>query len=234
MPHTAYQPVSTSDNVPDIPTPHSPTSMSNSVTVNLTNMQSGTTQAVTVPLQTTILELKQKYYAAEYDENKLIRVIYLGRVLPDGMTLLQCSVQSNHTLHVHISDKLVQTDTPADGVNQHDTYAPQHSQYRVIDLASQRDIYPANYHNFTNFRQVGVLEGGLVDVDVDERQARQLQYEGSHADFVLGVFMGLILGPLSVFWLFTITVSRRQKAGIFKRPAAQHIHIVGQDMVHTG
>lgn len=178
-------------------------SPSDSVPINLTNMQTSTTQHATLPLTTTIAQLKQQYFATELNNSKLVRIIYLGKVLNDTTTLYQAAVQPNHTLHVVVTDKPVELATPA--AEPAYNAQPHYQQYRVINF--NRDLYPAQYHNFHTQQPPAVVENLEI---VDQR----VPYEGHPSDFVLGFFLGFILGPLSVFWLFTMAISRRQRAGI--------------------
>ena len=188
----------------------SPTNTSDELIINLTNMTTGITQSIACSANLTIHQLKHKYYNNEIESNKLIRVIYLGKILSDNLTLLQCNIQPSHTLHIIVSDQPVEptnnniNDSNTDNDNINVAYV---HQYRVVNI--DRDLYPAEYYDYNHHHTVLNENDQLVDPAL-----HSIQYDGTTAEFVLGYLFGFILGPISMFWLFATRSSRRYRLGI--------------------
>jgi hypothetical protein len=160
----------------------------------------------------TVAQLKQFAFPLESSNPaKQIRCIYLGKLITnDNLTLRQLNVENGYTMHVHISDRPV----GVDGQQYEYSNVPHHG----IPIGANAE-YPAGQYA-QQYQQMFVPQGldyyGNQPANAvhQHNMLMMQQYEGNTSDFVLGFLMGIVLGPLSLFWLFLSSTPRRQRAGI--------------------
>lgn len=162
----------------------------------------------------TIGELKSQVFPDAVKEGKLIRLIYLGRVLQDQATLKSLEIEQDHVIHTMISDKIP-------------TAAPVAAPSRESNSSPVSDFYnntraPQFIHTSPNAENNDDIDS---DIDInDERyitaHASDGQYlftlppEGTNRDFVWGFVLGLVLGFLALLWLWNSAAPRKQRLGI--------------------
>lgn len=183
-------------------------SQQQTVTIHLSNMQTGKITNIRCNTDTTIKQLKLQYYNNEIDNNKLIRFIYLGRILSDNQTIQQCNVQNDHHIHVIIVDKPVGYSD--DGINNNNDITPQqhHYQQQQQELyrqqLQQQPVYIPQHH--TIYVHNNDIDDNIQVIDYANNDIQQQQYNniGSNSEMILGFIMGFVLGPLSIFCMLHV------------------------------
>lgn len=169
----------------------------------------------------TLGQVKHQSFPSESapHSNKLIRFIYLGRVLSDeNVTLQQLGVESGHALHVMITDKPLTVDLNASGGQPtHGVPVPVSNTALPTGYIPTNAAYPAqNYQYLHTLAAEYQLQQQhhQQPLAIHEQHNQQQVNDGNQSDFMLGCLMGVLLGPLSVFFLLLRVGSRRLKLGI--------------------
>lgn len=185
-------------------------------------MHNGATIKVPCSPAWTLGQLKQHAFPAESNlaANKVIRFIYLGRVLSDDhMTLKQAGLESGHALHAMITDKPLTVELIAGGGPQHGAATAVPVQAHANGYIASGNFYPAQNYQYLHTLAAEYQMQHPHAAAVDQNQQPHQQFgqqidDGNQSDFMLGALMGVLLGPLSVFFLLLRVGSRRLKLGI--------------------
>ena len=167
----------------------------------------------------TVSTLKQRAYASESDDNKLIRVIYLGRVLLDEQRLVDTGIEDGHCLHVLVTDKLPSVSTVTATAHAPNTYQ--------LSSTASAPSSPASPYRYPQF--IHTASGQAVPVDSlyhDQLASPALatdpsglpsaaqQSNGTSKDFVVGYVLGFFLGFLACLLLWSAHSTVKQRMGI--------------------
>ena len=170
----------------------------------------------------TILTLKQRVYPTELADNKLIRVIYLGRVLLDAQRLVDTGIEDGHCLHVLVTDKLASISATTAS-----SHAP--NTYQLSSTASSSSSTPPSPVSPYRYPQyIHTASGQAIPIDTlyhtqlasgDPSDPTALPSAGSPStgttrDFVVGYVLGFFLGFLACLLLWSTHSSMKQRMGI--------------------
>ena len=173
-----------------------------------------------------VLTLKQRAFPAEVADNKLIRVIYLGRVLLDEQRLADTGIEDGHCLHVLVTDKLPPiAGSPAPASHTPNTYqlsstsapASPASPYRhypqYIHTASGQAVLHPLYH--ASLAADPSTDPSAVALDPSALPTTaSLASTGTTRDFLVGYVLGFFLGFLACLLLWSTHSSLKQRMGI--------------------
>ena len=195
------------------PTAQSPPSLS------LTLIRQGeANRSVSCSADWSISTLKQRIYPSESADNKLIRVIYLGRVLSDEQRLSDTGIEDGHCLHVLVTDKLPSTNTATST-----SHAP--NTYQLNSIATAAPASPTSPYHYPQY--IHTATGQALPMDslyhahltsptspTDPTSPSPVPNTGTTKDFVVGYVLGFFLGFLACLLLWSSQSSMKQRMGI--------------------
>ena len=158
-------------------------------------------------------QLTARAYEREQREERLrVRLLFMGRMLRDDETLGAAGVTSGCVLHAHLT-----------------AMAPEGGEAAAVLVGDGGSAAPADGEALMDGEGgAGGLEGipgNYTAAQLQQMRMVQLQYEaamhadggppaGTNSDFLLGFFLGFVLGFLSIIWLYSPSLSRKQRLGI--------------------
>ena len=206
-----------------LPSTYASTASPAPATFSLTLIRQGeANRSVSCSPEWTVLTLKQRAYPNELTENKLIRVIYLGRVLSDEQRLVDTGIEDGHCLHVLVTDKLPSVNTASST-----SHAP-HTYQLSSNASSSSPPSPTSPYRYPQF--IHTATGQVLPVDplyhtqlasphspTDPSAlpaSGTLPNTGTTKDFVVGYVLGFFLGFLACLLLWSSQFSMKQRMGI--------------------
>jgi len=159
-----------------------------------------------------VAQLAARAYEREQREERMrARLLFMGRMLRDDETLGAAGVTSGCVLHAHLT-----------------AMAPEGGEAAAVLVGDGGSAAPADGEVLMDGEGgASGLEGipGYTAAQLQQMRLVQLQYEaamhggggppaGTNAEFLLSFFLGFVLGFLSIIWLYSPSLSRKQRLGI--------------------
>jgi len=161
-----------------------------------------------------VSQLLSRVFERELAERQRVRVFFRGRVLREDEALEDAGVTDGCVLHTHFLPPLAGDAPPGDAE------APRGEV--LMDSSSgfsdsDGNAFPALAgYSPAQIEQLRQAQAQM-DLELQMAAAHGGPYavrEGSTGELILGFFIGFILGWLSILWLYSPSLSRKQRLGI--------------------
>lgn len=178
-----------------------------------------------VPLNWRVGQLLQRVYAREInEEHARVRVVFMGRMLANDEALGAAGVAHGCILHTHVmagmgppdsmQQQNQQQNQPPQLIDDQGNPVPQ-GEVLIADedaaaIAAAEGLYPGQYTP----AQLALMRRAQLEHAQEQHHNSFAPREGTTGDFVLGFLLGLILGAIAVIWLYSPTLTRKQRLGI--------------------
>jgi hypothetical protein len=176
-----------------------------------------------VPLDWQVKQLVARVYERELAERKRVRIFFSGRMLQNEEQLGAAGVADGCVLHSHLLPPLEGDEGAGDGAaaGAHGDGEQEHGSGEPRGEVLLDGGGGSEYHSALagySPAQLELMRQAQMQMDLEMQMIQAAgaggAREGSNGELLLGFAIGFILGWLSILWLYSPSLSRKQRLGI--------------------